>query len=168
VNGQAACVGIFADGSRAAAAIGALRREGLVDLEVRAPVPHPAVEAALAGPASPVRRYTLAGGLLGCASGFALTSWTALQWGLIIGGKPVVALVPFVVIAFELTILFAALATLAGVLVHARLPRLRADAAHDPRFSGDRFGLLVRCGPDRLAAAEGALRRAGAEEVRHV
>lgn len=161
-------VGIFADGGQAAHAVTTLRREGFEGFEVYGPVPHPAVEAALEAGVSPVRRYTLAGGVLGCASGFALTAWTALQWNLIVGGKPVVALVPFVVIAFELAVLFGALATLLGVLVHARLPRLRPEVGQDPRFSGDRFGLLVWCEADRAAAAEAALRLAGAEEVRRV
>lgn len=165
---QGGLVGIFADGAQAARAIAALRREGIERLEVHGPVPHPAIEAALGAGVSPVRRYTLAGGVLGCASGFALTVWTALQWNLIVSGKPVVALVPFVVIAFELTVLFGALATLLGVLVHARLPRLRPEAGQDPRFTGDRFGLLVWCEGDRAAAAEAVLRRAGAEEVRSV
>lgn len=161
-------VGIFADGAQTARAITALRREGFESIEVYGPVPHPAVEAALEVGVSPVRRYTLAGGLLGCASGFALTIWTALQWNLIVSGKPVVALVPFVVIAFELTVLFGALATLLGMLVHARLPRLRPEAGQDPRFTGDRFGLLVWCEGDRAAAVEAALRLAGADEVRRV
>jgi molybdopterin-containing oxidoreductase family membrane subunit len=106
--------------------------------------------------------------VLGCAGGFALTSWTASQWGLIVGGKPVVALVPFAVIAFELTILFGALATLLGMLVHARLPSFRVEPVHDPAFSTDRFGVLVRSAEDRKAAVESALRQAGAEEIRRV
>jgi molybdopterin-containing oxidoreductase family membrane subunit len=163
---RAGLLGIFAGGRQAARAIAELRRQGFDHMEACGPVPHPDLEAALEAGPSPVRLYTLLGGVLGCASGFALTTGTALQWGLIVGGKPVVALIPFVVIAFELAILFGALATLLGVLIHARLPRRRLPAGHDPCFSSDRFGLLVRCAPDRAVAAEAVLRQAGAEEVR--
>lgn len=161
-------LGIFASAAQTTQAIIALRRAGFDVLDAHGPVPDPAVDQARGAGVSPVRRYTLAGGLVGCASGFALTIWTALQWNLIVSGKPVVALVPFVVIAFELTILFGALATVLGVFIHARLPRLGATPGYDTRFSGDRFGLLVRCPPERAAAAEAGLRQAGAEEIRRL
>lgn len=165
---QGTLLGTFTDGKQAARAIAHLRQAGFEILEVRGPVPDPAVEAALATARSPVRRYALAGGVLGCASGFALTSWTASQWGLIVGGKPVVALVPFAVIAFELTILFGALATLLGMLVHARLPRFQVGPACDSAFTTDRFGVLVRSAEDRMAPAKAVLRQAGAEEIQPI
>ena len=56
---------------------------------------------------SPVRVFVLVGGLLGCLSGFALPIYTVLDWPLITGGMPLISIPPFVVIAFELTILFA-------------------------------------------------------------
>jgi hypothetical protein len=76
---RVALLGSFVEGRQAARAITFLREAGFEVLEVCGPVPHPAIEAALAADRSPVRRYTLAGGVLGCAGGFALTSWTASQ-----------------------------------------------------------------------------------------
>ncbi|NIP15320.1 MAG: DUF3341 domain-containing protein, partial [Pseudomonadales bacterium] len=58
---------------------------------------------------SPVRIFTLVGGLTGAATGFAFTTWTSVDWPLVTGGKPIVSIPAYVVIAFELTVLFGAL-----------------------------------------------------------
>ena len=57
--------------------------------------------------------------------------------------------------------------TVAGMLLNARLPKLRKAAGYDPRFSNDKFGILVMGGPAQLSGAEQILRAAGAEEVRN-
>jgi molybdopterin-containing oxidoreductase family membrane subunit len=104
--------------------------------------------------------------LTGTATGFALTIWTALKWNLITGGKPVVSIPPFVVIAFEMTILLGGLCTLLGLLVTSRLPSFKLSPRYDPRFSADRFGIEVTCEAAERRAVEDLLRGAGAEEVR--
>jgi molybdopterin-containing oxidoreductase family membrane subunit len=106
------------------------------------------------------------GGLTGTASGFFLTIWSAMQWGLVTGGKPIASIPPFVVIAFELTILFGGIATLLGLIVLARLPRLRPSPTFDPRFTSDRFGIAVRVAPGADGSVREILKSAGAEEVR--
>ena len=68
---------------------------------------------------------------------------------------------PFVVIAFELTILFGGVATLIGMVTLGRLPRFSHTAAYDPRFSSDRFGVAVHCAPDRGASVRQILQTAG-------
>ena len=115
---------------------------------------------------SPVRLFTLLGALTGTVSGFLLTIWSSMQWGLITGCKPVASVPPYVVIAFELTILFGGVATLIGLVTLGRLPRFRPSPAYDPRFSSDRFGVAVHCAPDRSASVRQILQTAGAEEVK--
>lgn len=117
---------------------------------------------------SPVRWYTLGGALFGIVSGFALTVWTSVDQGLIVGGKPIISLPAFVVIAFELTILFGALATFLGFLIHARVPRLALDEMYGPEFSGDTYGLVVHCSPEDAERAGKLLRTAGALEIKSV
>ena len=87
--------------------------------------------------------------------------------GLITGGKPVVSIPPFVVIAFEMMILFGGLCTLIGLVVLGRLPSFRTSPRYDPRFTDDRFGVAVHCDrAERAASVRDLLRGAGAEEVR--
>jgi Alternative complex III, ActD subunit len=162
-------LGVFAHVDTATRAIRELRAREVRAIATYSPVPLDEFEEALTGyglPRSPVRLFTLVGALTGTTAGFALTIWTALKWNLITGGKPVVSIPPFVVIAFELTILLGGLCTLLGLFVTARLPSLRTVPQYDPRFSADRFGVEVTCAPSERAAVEDVLRRAGAEEVR--
>ncbi|MGH7319275.1 MAG: DUF3341 domain-containing protein [Candidatus Rokuibacteriota bacterium] len=162
-------LGVFPHVDTAVHAIRSLREKGFGAISAYSPVPLPEFEEALTGhglPRSPVRLFTLVGALTGTASGFALTIWSALKWNLITGGKPVVSIPPFVVIAFELTILLGGLCTLLGLLVTARLPHFRGSPRYDPRFTADRFGVEVTCGPDQVSVVEAILRQAGAEEVR--
>jgi hypothetical protein len=163
-------VGVFAHVDTTVRALEDLRARGYHDLSAYTPVPIHEIEDVLERdrPLSRVRLFTLIGGLTGTVSGLTLTIWSALTWGLTVGGKPVVSIPPFVVIAFEMTILFGGLATLLGMVVLGRLPRLTPSAAYDPRFTCDRFGVAVRCAPDRAAAARQILESAGAEEVRSV
>ncbi len=112
--------------------------------------------------ASPVRRWVLAGGLTGFASGWALTIGTALAWPLRVGGKPIISWPAFFVIAFELTILFAALAGLAGFLRAARLPR-GAAPDYQAATGVDRFDVLVSCDARQVESIREALVGCGGE-----
>ena len=161
-------LGVFAHVDTTVRALEELRAKGYHDLTVYTPVPVHEIEDVLERdrPVSRVRLFTLIGGLTGTVSGFLLTIWSALVWGLTTGGKPVVSIPPFVVIAFELTILFGGLATLIGMLVLGRLPRLTPSPTFDPRFTNDRFGVAVHCAPGRGGSVREILRGAGAEDVR--
>jgi hypothetical protein len=115
---------------------------------------------------SPVRIWMLLGGISGAVSGFALTIGLSAAWyPHRTAGMPIVSIPPFVIIAFELMILFGALAGTAGFLVHGRLPQLEAFPGYDPRFTDDCFGVVVECAPGRASEAERLLHSAGAEEV---
>jgi len=159
-------LGVFPDLDGAMQALGEVRGRGIQDVELLSPFPVEEAHGAADGKASPVWLWTLCGCVLGCASGFALTIWTSLDRPLMTGGKPIVSLPPFVVIAFELTILLGAIGTLVGFLLHARLARFATEAAYDPRFSEDCFGISVRCDADQASAVEETLRALGAREVR--
>ncbi len=114
---------------------------------------------------SPVRWFTLVGALAGLSGGFWLAAGTALVNGLVVGGKPPVSLVPFCVVGFEGTILLGCLANLAGLVLFARLFRLEPHPFYDPRFSRDKFGLLVSCGADEYERLKELLAPAHPEEL---
>lgn len=150
------------------AAIKGLHDAGYRDMAALSPVPHHAIDEALEKPPSPVRVFTLIGCLLGATTGLVLTIATSLHYPLIVGGKPIVSIPPFLVIVFELTILFGGLLTLGGMLLNARLPRVHIVPAYDPRFSEDRFGLWVRCRVQDFDVVARLLETAGAEDVHRV
>jgi hypothetical protein len=77
----------------------------------------------------------LAAGLAGAALALLLQWWTgAVDYPLIVGGKPPFAFEPSIPITFELTVLLAALATVFGMLALNGLPRL-----YHPLFECDAF-----------------------------
>jgi hypothetical protein len=161
-------LGIFAHVDTTLQAIRDLRAKGFRDLTVYTPVPVEEIEEEVekVRPLSKVRLFTLVGGVTGTATAFFLTIWSSLKWSLVTGGKAPVSIPPFIIIAFELTILFGGLATLLAILVLGRLPRVRPSLTYDPRFTVDRFGVAVACPPDRAETVKSLLSAAGAEEVR--
>lgn len=91
---------------------------------------------------SPVRFFTAAGAVTGCIAGFAFTVYTVLSWPLITGGKEIVSINAFIVIAYELMILFGGLAAFAGFLYLARMPALKNVLSDKAEFGG-RFEIVV-------------------------
>lgn len=148
----------------AVTAIRQLKDMGYKDMTVYTPAPNHAVMDAVGHKISPVRMWTLIGGLIGVTSGFAMTLWMSLDYPIVVGGKPLASWIPYVVIAFELTILIGALSTLTGLVVHILLTRKKA--AYDPRFTDDHIGIFVPCPTERRGAVEQMLTAAGAAEVR--
>ena len=145
-------MGVFSSETKIASAIRRLRKTSYQLERVHSPIPSHAIADALQLPKSKVGWFTLAGGIIGFFSGFLLAAFTATRWSLIVGGKPVVALVPFVIVGFEFTVLFAVFGNVLGLISQARLPRFKIAEDYDPSFSADRFGLLVNCRPDEKRA----------------
>src|SRR5437763_1019635 len=164
-------LGVFAHVDTTVRALEELRAKGYHDLTVYTPLPVHEIEDVLERdrPVSRVRVFTLLGGLVGLISAWLLTQWTALKWGLFVGGKPPIGFPvspPYIVIMFEMMVLFGGIATLIGMVVLGRLPRFRTSASFDRRFTNDRFGVAVHCAPARSASVRAIRRAAGAEEVR--
>ncbi len=147
-------------------AIGNLREAGFKDVTAYSPLPEHHIEKALGYKESPVRVFTFVGGLTGAATGFAFTTFTSIDWPLVTGGKPIVSIPAYVVIAFEMTILFGALATAIGLFINSRLPNTRPLVVYDPGFSSGRFGGWVPAQGAKLNEARTILENAGPVEMR--
>ncbi len=139
--------------------------EGRDNIKVYTPTPRHEIDHALNEKVSPVRLFTLIGGLTGCTLGYLFTSYTSLDWILPTSGKPVVSPVAYTVIAFELTILFGSIFTLLGIILNAKLFRKR-KTLYDDRFTEDKFGIFVPCSASDYDMVSKALREQGAEEVK--
>lgn len=145
-----------------------LRNRGFGELEVFSPAPFPEIDDAIMPKPSGVRTFTLVGGLLGAVTGFALTIWMSNDWQIVVGGKPFSSIPPYIIIAFELTILFGGLLTALGLFVKGGLPK-GTPGVHDPgyhkRFSAEEFGLVVGCGDRDVPEVDSLLRAHAAKEV---
>lgn len=147
-------------------AIHDLRKSGFRDITAYAPYPEHHIEEALGYSQSSVRVFTLVGGLTGTATGFAFTAWSSMDWPLVTGGKPILSMVAYVVIAFEMTILFGALATVIGLFINARLPHTKPHVVYDPEFSAGRFGLYVPASAGELDRMREILEKHEPSELR--
>jgi hypothetical protein len=156
-------IGLFTDESRAAAAAARLRESPWQLQKVFSPIPSHKLTDALKLKKSPVGYFTLCGGIIGFICGFALAIFTSTRWGLIVGGKPIVSLIPFFIVGFECTILFAVIANVIGMLALTGLPRYDNLRYYDPRCSGSHFGILASCNADGLEELTGFFQQQGAE-----
>jgi len=141
-------MGLFEEEADVVSAIADMQALGWGIERVHSPVPSEKIVAALGLRKSRVGWFTLAGGITGFFTGFLLAAFTATRWSLIVSGKPIVALVPFFIVGFEFTILFAVFGNVIGLITQAGLPRFNYNQHYDPECSGDRFGILASCNPE--------------------
>jgi len=158
-------MGIFSYVDDATGAVLALRQAGLANLSIFSPVPYHDIERAIEQKSSLVRWVCFAGGVTGMTGGLALCIYSVMSWPLVVDGKELISLPPFMIIGYESMILLGGLFNLVGMLALARLPRVHSKAPYDPRFTEDKIGIWVPASGDSNARAEQLLRGHGAEEV---
>lgn len=150
-------VGEFADGHELVAAAWALRKKGYTRMEAYTPFPVHGIDDALAIPRSILGWIVLCIGLCGTASALLLIWWTgAVDYPLVIGGKPLFDITFAMPVTFELTVLFSAFAAVLGMFALNGLPRLYHPIFNFSKFAGatdDRFLLAIEA-TDPLFAAQ--------------
>lgn len=131
---------------RLVAAVRTVRSEGIRSFDAYSPFPVKELTEAIGFRENIVPWLTFAGGCIGAAAGYGMQLWTNHAYPIEIGGRPIIAWQPFMLITFEITVLTAVLFAVFGMLVLNRLPRL-----HHPVFdvsdfhlaSSDKFFLVV-------------------------
>ncbi|MBI2795178.1 MAG: DUF3341 domain-containing protein [Gemmatimonadetes bacterium] len=157
----------FRELDRLVSAVRELQRQRLGDVTVYSPTVHHELEDVIGAPTSPVRRFTLVGGLLSASFGYWISIWTSDYWPLVTGGKAIASWIPYTIISFEMMVLVGALSTVFGMFINSRLPKLVLDVGFDPRFTNGDYGIYVQCPPEKERAAQELFGQHGASEVRH-
>lgn len=122
------------------------KKAGYRAIDAYSPFPVEGMEEALGFEENIVPWLAFLGGIAGAATAYGLQLYTNWAYQIEIGGRPLYAWQSFMLITFELTVLFSVLATIFGMLLTNRLPRL-----HHPVFdirgfhlaSSDKFFLIV-------------------------
>ena len=164
IRGSKVVVGVFSFMDDAMNAIKDAKKHDL-DYRVYSPVPNHDLEHLTYPEKSPVRLVTATGAITGLIGGFALAILCSMDYPLRVSAKDIISPPGFVVIGYECTILFGALATLAALFHFCKIPDIFRKIGYDPRFSQDKFGVVVGCESAQADAVSERLRQCGAEEV---
>lgn len=159
-------VGLFADPETVLFAAGKLKNAGFAAPELLSPIPLEGVEEVLGEKKSVIKNFSFVGGVTGAAFGFLLAAVTSVLYVHPVGGRPIIAIPPYLIVSYEMTILFGILFTVLGFFISSRLPAIR-NRVYVPEAGVDKFVVTVSCGSDEdFQRAEGILRETGAEEIR--
>ncbi len=152
--------GLMAEFDSPAALVAAARRtreDGYREFDAYTPFPIEELHEAMHAHKTAVPLLVLIGGIVGCLIGFGLQDWvSAFAYPLNVGGRPYHSWPSFIPVTFELTVLFASLTAVFGMLALNRLPKPYHPVFNAPRFelaTRDRFFLCIESADAKFDAA---------------
>jgi len=135
--------GLMAEFEDPTALVAASRRayeEGYRRMDAYSPFPIEELSEAIGFHHTKLPVIVFLGGVFGCLAGFGLQYWiSVIEYPLNVGGKPTYSWPSFIPPTFEMTILFAALSAVLGMLALNGLPE-----PYHPVFNVSRFALATR------------------------
>ena len=138
-------------------AANATREAGYKKIDAYSPFPVEGLAEAIGFHHDLVPLITLIGGIVGGTTGFLMQYWMAvISYPVNVGGRPLNSWPSFIVITFEMTILFAGISAVFGMLALNGLPMPYHPVFNVPRFafaSKDRFFLIVFSSDKKYDAA---------------
>jgi hypothetical protein len=139
----AGVVGFFDNATALIEATKKIREMGFESFDCFTPYPIHGLDKIQGLKRSPLPWVTMTFGLTGLLCAALLQGWTSVvNWPLNVGGKPFWSWPAFVPIFFELTVLFAGLATVAGMFILNGLPNTK-KRAFDNNITRDRFAIMI-------------------------
>ena len=142
--------GVMAEFESAQSLLTAARRTheaGYQKIDAYTPFPVEGMAEAIGFHTNRVALVTLIGAIIGGLSGYGLQYWIAtISYPVNVGGRPYHSWPSFIVVTFEMTILFGGISAVLGMLALNGLPMPYHPVFNVPRFamaSKDRFFLIV-------------------------
>lgn len=133
-----------------------VRDAGYKSWDVHTPFPIHGMDQAMGISDSKLGWIVLPAGLTGCSLGFLMIWWmNAVDYPIVIGGKPPLSLPSMIPVMFELTILLSAFGAFFGMLHLNRLPRHHHPIFYSDRFEGcthDKFYISIDVGDPKYDA----------------
>jgi hypothetical protein len=158
----------FEDFEHFVEALKSLKESGKYRYEAYGPTNLLELEHLMPAQGSGVRIWATAGALIGMATFWLMCILSSLIYSIYTGGKPPISNVPFVIPAYEGTILCGSIGAFVAVAFCVRFSPHRPPNQYNPRFSGDSYGIAVYCaGREREALVKELVER-GAEDAQEV
>ena len=160
-------LGTFNDVKSAAQAVQKLIEAGFAESEVTSfsSIPYPDGVMVKTEQRSRLHWFSLAGGLLGAATGFLLANGTAWLYPVQTGDKPIITYYPSAIIAYEIGMLAAIVGAMAGLFLEMGLPPWRRKV-YDPAIAEGQVGICVStASEEQQVRAEKLLLTGGALRV---
>ncbi|WP_414832971.1 DUF3341 domain-containing protein [Afifella sp. YEN Y35] len=146
----------FAEPGELMDAIKEAREAGFSDLEAYSPFAIEGVAEAIGHRPTRIRLVMAVAGVIGAACGFGLQAWSAVvAYPINSGGRPLFSWPAFMLVTFELTVLFAVVAGFVAFILRSGLTQLHQPLFAAPNFhraSHDLFFLRVTVDGDANAA----------------
>ena len=164
----------FVNPSELVAAASRARIAGYRNMDAYSPMPIEELNEALGLRKTRLPRLVLAGGITGTVLGMGLEYWAStIAYPMNIGGRPEFTWPSFIPVAYETTILGAALSAVIGMIVLNGLPQPYHPVFNAPRFhraSQDRFFLCIESADPQFdrQGTEQFLKGLGPQEVTEV
>lgn len=165
---------IFTEPDTVLAAARGIRAAGYQKFDFHTPYPLHGLDDAMGVRRTILPWISLGGGVVGMAAALHLQWWTgAVDYPLVIGGKPFFAFEPSIPITFELTVLLCAIATVVGMFALNGLPRWFSKWQDDGNFAratDDAFVVTIDSEDPKYSEAKTRelLERLGAHDIRVV
>jgi hypothetical protein len=147
----------FNSGDGLTDAVRRARRAGYCAIDAYSPFPIEGLDEVLDFHDVRVPWLTFAGGVFGAAVGYLMQVYTNVAYPIDIGGRPLAPWQAFMLITFELTVLFAVLFSIGGMLALNHLPRLHHPVFDVPALhlaSDSKFFLVVLANDPRFDPVE--------------
>lgn len=166
---DATLLALFEDIDPAAEAIEKLHEMGVTDENINvisgAPVSHRML--GRPHPHTNVPMLSLGGAVLGLLFGIFLNWGTPHLYTISVGGQYITPIPPGAIIMFEMTMLFAMLATFLGVFLESYFPNY-GRLEYAPEVSDGKIGIFFKCAENETKIFMDALSKMGAESIRSV
>ena len=137
----------FDDPTALVAAAEKVYAEGYRKIDTYTPFPIEAATEAIGFHTTRLPLVVLIGGLTGLATAFGMQYWiSAIDYPINVGGRPFNSWPAFVIVCFELTVLFSAISAVVGMFALNGLPMPYHPVFNVPRFkaaSNDGFFLVI-------------------------
>jgi len=158
---------VFNDIDPAADAIEKLHEAGIQDENINVisgvPVAHKML--GRPHPHTNVSRLSMGGAIAGFFFGLFLNWGTPNLYTVLVGGQYVTPIPPGLILVFEMTMLFALLATFLGVFLDSYFPNYR-PMEYVPEISDGKIAVFFKCSDDDQKKITEAMEKLGAESIK--